>query len=112
LVLVNQIMPRALFLSLSLLATPALAQGVVCPTAAGHIAPQTICTALLGALGGRTAPGLRLEILANDPQKLAARLVWATAAGPVIEVFATSTALDDRAAGRLAQGLVKSTDIP
>ena len=94
------------------MAAPAGAGPLACPGGAGHIPPAVICTAVADALGARSAPGLRLEIMANDAQRLAARLIWTGGQGPLIEVTANSGALQERAAGRLAQGLAGSTDLP
>jgi hypothetical protein len=58
------------------------------------------------------APGLTLDVVANDSQKLAARLTWGGGAGPVVEVTANDRALDERAAERLAQGLMAVTKLP
>jgi len=81
----------------------------------GHLGAAGVCSTAAPVLSGR-AEALVLEILRDEAQVLAGRLVWRSGGqdrrGPVVEVTATDRALDPRAGARLARGLLAVTDLP
>ncbi len=81
----------------------------------GHLGPSAACGRLTALLGGKDL-SVTLELTRDEPQALAGRLVWQAGgqpvAGPVVEVTAAERALDARDSARLAEGLMRVSDLP
>lgn len=97
-----------------LIAQPAatLAQGLGCTgTSGGHLGREAICAGVSARLGSTGQP-LQLEVLRDEPKALSARLTWPGQRGPRVDVTSAERPLDARAIRRLADGLLRSTDLP
>lgn len=108
----------ALLLCSLWLAPAAFAQGAKLQCngpAGGHTGAQQVCRALSPLVATKSFD-VQLELTKDEPSILAGRLIWtiggARSRGPVVEVTASDRPLDARAARRLAQGLVATTDLP
>lgn len=108
----------ALILCSLLAAASAKAQGMKLDCngpAGGHTGAQQVCRALSPLLAQK-AYDLQLDLTKDEPSILAGRLIWTIGGtrtrGPVVEVTSSDRPLDARAARRLAQGLVATTDLP
>ncbi|MDR5652378.1 hypothetical protein [Ruixingdingia sedimenti] len=85
----------------------------------GHVGVGPVCAALerqlaarYGAVRQGAALTIRFEMLRDDAQMLSGRLHWQGRTGPVVEVTANDRPLDARAAGRLAEGLMRMSSLP
>jgi len=88
----------------------------------GHLGPGPVCTPLRALLDRRYAAGggpeVRLDLVRDDPMHLSGRLIWqatpgqAAIVGPLVEVSSHDRPLDAHAGTRLAQGLVRISDLP
>lgn len=97
---------------LTFLPAATLAQGMGCTgTSGGHLGRDAICAGVSARLGTPSQP-LQLEVLRDEPKALSARLSWQGQRGPRVDVTSAERPLDARAIRRLAEGLLRTTDLP